>query len=204
MASYRDFQRERYDRALAQTVARLRDLADRVEREGTPSEPHNKPHAAAGRVVHEIHSALANLPLDTLIEVASEATFGDDTDTTTAGDTTPAEPDPAAPAAGEPTDPDTIPVPDWFWGQQQNKARMESNEARAAAKGLEPCSVCGRGVAEGRGWWAEVVDGGASIARADFEADNKDPGYMGMWRLGPECAKRLPVAYRTKDQGEAK
>ncbi|MDN5893926.1 MAG: hypothetical protein L0H93_07855 [Nocardioides sp.] len=91
------------------------------------------------------------------------------------------------------------PTPDGFFGvDDDRKARAET---RARDAGLEPCTVCGRGVKPDSGWVVEVVDGGAHIAAPGQPVDRDDSGYMGAWVLGSECAKRVPVAFRAKWSG---
>lgn len=90
-------------------------------------------------------------------------------------------------------------TPDALFGTDDD--RQQANRARAQERGLEPCTTCGRGVKPGSGWLVEVVDGGGQIAHPDHKADTSDPGYMGMWVLGPECGKHVPREFRVKWNG---
>lgn len=83
------------------------------------------------------------------------------------------------------------------WGNDLDQDAHARNENRARQNGLEPCERCGRGVKAGAGWWIEVVNGGSSVARPGSVVDVNDPGYMGCYILGSECAKRVPLAFRT-------
>lgn len=94
-----------------------------------------------------------------------------------------------------------IPLPEGMWSTDLAvQERVEANRVRAEDKGLEPCEICGRGVAVGKGWVIEVADGGAAVVRPGT-ADVNDPGYMGSWVLGPECGKHVPAEFRTKYTG---
>jgi hypothetical protein len=52
------------------------------------------------------------------------------------------------------------------------------------------CEVCGRRLRDGR-LFVEVVDGGSVHDPATGPADVHDPGYLGFFPVGPECAKRF-------------
>lgn len=82
-----------------------------------------------------------------------------------------------------------------------NWERKEANEARAAKTGRVTCSACGRGLVDGSGYMVVVIHGGESVLHPsnwDDDLPMRDPGYMGMWDLGPECAKGIPRNYRVK------
>ena len=55
------------------TVARIRDTADRIEREAKRQTAHSRLTYRTCDVVHELHTTLANLPLDSLIAAAHDA-----------------------------------------------------------------------------------------------------------------------------------
>jgi hypothetical protein len=81
-------------------------------------------------------------------------------------------------------------------------AWSDDYQASEHADELECCIVCGRQTTIERG--IAVVLGGGSDSLIDprdiIEAEEADPGFMGVWLIGPECGKRIPVAYRvTKD-----
>ena len=77
MSDYTEWQREHFASLGADIVKRLRNSADRVERElARPLGKYSTHSTRAGDVVHEIHTALANLPLNNLIAVAAEADKG--------------------------------------------------------------------------------------------------------------------------------
>ena len=76
---YVDAQTERYADSLKKVAGRLRDIAERVEREGKPTVGHLQADGlpdylwAAQQVVHEIHWGLANAHVDTLLSSAADA-----------------------------------------------------------------------------------------------------------------------------------
>lgn len=75
MSDYQGFQAERARELTAKVVLSLRDLADRIERDNNrPMSPYSNPTTRAADVVHEVHSALVNLPLYNLIVAAQGAT----------------------------------------------------------------------------------------------------------------------------------
>jgi hypothetical protein len=55
----------------------------------------------------------------------------------------------------------------------------------------EACCVCGKKVMPYKAEWATVVDGGKRFAMRGEEIDDRDPGYMGMFPVGPDCARKL-------------
>lgn len=60
----------------------------------------------------------------------------------------------------------------------------------------QPCVVCNRPVRDPRAAVnVEMVEGGGTIARPGT-ADTSDPGYMGLFPVGPECARRIPAEFR--------
>lgn len=66
---------ERYTANLAKVSARLRELADRVDREGKVRErPYQLSHSvSAQQVLHEVTWGVANLGLENLLASASDA-----------------------------------------------------------------------------------------------------------------------------------
>jgi hypothetical protein len=65
----------------------------------------------------------------------------------------------------------------------------------------EPCALCGRRISkEGAetGWWVEMGGGSDLFFHRDAQPDINDPGYMGFFPLGPECAKKIPATHRQK------
>lgn len=57
--------------------------------------------------------------------------------------------------------------------------------------GVYGCILCGRKVGKNP-WWVEVVEGGYLRAQDGTEVDeDTDPGYMGFWTVGSECAKKV-------------
>lgn len=77
----------------------------------------------------------------------------------------------------------------------------EKRYAAAQKKELEPCTICGRGVAEGKGFLVMAINGGEFLATDQWEAWEADKnvdhaGDMGYWILGSECGKKIPADYR--------
>ena len=69
--------------------------------------------------------------------------------------------------------------------------------------GYEPCFLCGRYMTHKgllTGWQICVVAGGSDLCRADAHWDTDDPGYMGWFGVGPECAKKIPAAFKSKEE----
>jgi hypothetical protein len=63
--------------------------------------------------------------------------------------------------------------------------------------GRERCMRCGRGVQHDRGCEIHIHDGGKVILAANDTAEGRDPAAdLGVWVLGPECQRHVPVAYR--------
>lgn len=66
---------------------------------------------------------------------------------------------------------------------RKNEGRLKEGEV--------PCAICGRAVARPWRFSAVVVNGG-DWARSQVEAENvEDPGYMGVWPIGPDCHRRF-------------
>lgn len=67
-------------------------------------------------------------------------------------------------------------------------------------EGAEPCVVCGRLVKAGKGFDVHFIFGGRDAVRNDLEAEAvagyTEGGDMGIWKIGPECGKAVPAAYR--------
>lgn len=62
----------------------------------------------------------------------------------------------------------------------------------------DQCVCCGRDVAAGKGHDIHFVFGGPDALRRDLEpadVDEDGRGDMGIWTIGPECARRVPSAY---------
>lgn len=55
--------------------------------------------------------------------------------------------------------------------------------------GFDQCAICGRPVKRPAAHKAVVINGGS--AWGDSKSDEDDPGYMGLWSVGPDCHKRL-------------
>lgn len=77
----------------------------------------------------------------------------------------------------------------------------EKRYLSAQNKGLEPCTICGRGVAEGKGFLVMAVNGGQFLEAQQWDAWEADTtvnhaGDMGYWILGSECGKKIPANFR--------
>lgn len=86
------------------------------------------------------------------------------------------------------------------WGSDSAAAREQYDRRSTGDDTLAECVVCGRKVNPARGWAVLLVGGGAAaLAVAQWEEYGDgaaDRGAMGMWALGSECAKRVPLEYR--------
>jgi hypothetical protein len=91
------------------------------------------------------------------------------------------------------------------WGPDLDEVLAEGRHAwsddYAASKHadeFECCIVCGRKTTRERGIPVLLGGGGSSLldARDMIEAEDADPGFMGVWLVGPECGKRIPAQYR--------
>jgi hypothetical protein len=54
---------------------------------------------------------------------------------------------------------------------------------------MKHCAACGRKL-QGKPQMVEVIDGGAQVGTPDLEWDTTDAGYMGLFPVGPTCAKK--------------
>lgn len=94
-----------------------------------------------------------------------------------------------------------IPADQRIFGDYDSQA-WNTRYGKARDAGLPNCEACGRGVAEGKGFWVNVVEGGMVLAADQWEAWENDEtvdhsGDMGDgWILGPECGKKLPAEFR--------
>lgn len=72
-------------------------------------------------------------------------------------------------------------------------ANYRKNE-RKLKDGETPCAICGKAVAYPYAHPVTVVGGGGDWARTEEEEVNEsDPGYMGVWGIGPDCHKKFLV-----------
>lgn len=69
---YQQFQIERYEYQVNKIVNSLLQTAERIQREANHITQYSTRVNRAGDIVHEIHTMLANLPLDNLIVTAAE------------------------------------------------------------------------------------------------------------------------------------
>jgi len=84
----------------------------------------------------------------------------------------------------------------WDPNSNQHKRRR-----LAAARGLESCELCGRGVRPLQGWAVHAIHGGAYLADLVNESPIDDRGDMGWWILGPECGRKVPETHRRRWTG---
>jgi hypothetical protein len=88
---------------------------------------------------------------------------------------------------------------------QGHNAWGDEYQASKYADDYECCIVCGRRTTSERG--IAVVLGGGSDSLIDprdmIEAEDADPGFMGVWLIGPECGRRIPVEYRVTKEVKA-
>lgn len=55
------------------------------------------------------------------------------------------------------------------------------------------CAICGKLVTKPYVHTATVVGGGDWAINADEVANVNDPGYMGLWPIGPDCHKKYLI-----------
>jgi hypothetical protein len=85
----------------------------------------------------------------------------------------------------------TVPAP--FSG-----AKYRENVSRGDGSGADSCCLCGKQTSEAH-YEAHVVDGGGAFAPVNADpATIDEAGDMGWFRLGSECATRLPRSHRRK------
>ncbi len=82
-----------------------------------------------------------------------------------------------------------------------NSKARQRNEERAYSADLEPCYLCGKGVAEGKGW--DVRGHGSRsylLAVSEWATYVDDGSDMGIGKVGPECGKKIPAPYKRKGE----
>ena len=79
---------------------------------------------------------------------------------------------------------------------------MKWAENTKYAGSMDHCACCGRPL-RGAFRWVEVINGGADVGTPCMRWDETDAGYMGMYPVGPTCAKKhFPqFTHRTTDKG---
>lgn len=65
---------------------------------------------------------------------------------------------------------------------QKNSAKLKSSEYG--------CAICGKPVKPPYKHEATIVGGGAWAETPEEAADETDPGYMGVWGIGPDCHRK--------------
>lgn len=92
----------------------------------------------------------------------------------------------------------TSPIEFDLWGNDDYD-RVQERIAKAESAGVPWCVHCGRKLNPTRAWTVHPINGGGVLLHPDDEAKYvPDGGDMGCWDLGPECAKKVPIEYRTK------
>ena len=84
-----------------------------------------------------------------------------------------------------------------------NFAEPKMSAKKEYASDAQFCVQCGRLVGSNP-WMVEVTNGGYIRLQDGTEADNNDPGYMGCWPVGNECAKAFEPNLLFKFKKEAK
>lgn len=67
--------------------------------------------------------------------------------------------------------------------------RFRENE-RKLKEGETPCAICGKYVSRPYLHPVTVVAGGDWARTEAEEGDSADPGYMGVWGIGPDCHRK--------------
>lgn len=63
------------------------------------------------------------------------------------------------------------------------------------------CAACGRALKDGAGYTVCVAEGGEILVGTRYWDDDAvvtDSGYMGLFDLGPECARTIKPSYKAK------
>lgn len=71
-------------------------------------------------------------------------------------------------------------------------ARFNENQNKLR-DGETPCAICGKAVNTPYTHEAVVVGGGDWAASDSEASDVDDPGYMGVWGIGPDCHRKYLV-----------
>jgi hypothetical protein len=83
-----------------------------------------------------------------------------------------------------------------------DRETLDRNERKARGHvKFEWCFLCGLGMSKvgyDKAWKVHVVAGGARLAPAAMEWPPGDPGDVGWFAVGSECAKRIPLTYRRR------
>lgn len=84
-----------------------------------------------------------------------------------------------------------------FW-TKHNSDRSQDRLSKNEGQGVPVCHACGAVLNPERASSVHIIGGGATVLHPDDEDayTNADGGDMGVWDLGPECAKMFPAAYR--------
>ena len=64
-----------------------------------------------------------------------------------------------------------------------------ADHSKGTAGPIEHCAACGRKLT-GKRRWIEVIEGGSMVAAPGLGPNTADPGYMGFFPVGPECARK--------------
>lgn len=67
----------------------------------------------------------------------------------------------------------------------ENEQRLKANES--------PCAICGKAVKYPFRHEAVVVNGGEWATTPEQLRNESDPGYMGVWGIGPDCHRKYLV-----------
>ena len=65
---------------------------------------------------------------------------------------------------------------------RKNQERLKMDEI--------PCPICGRAVSKPYKHTVTIVRGGDWARSVAEETNESDPGYMGVWGVGPNCHKK--------------
>ena len=68
-------------------------------------------------------------------------------------------------------------------------AKFRENE-KNLKDGETPCAICGKAVSHPFAYPVVVVGGGDWAQTEAEEANESDPGYMGVWGVGPDCHRK--------------
>ena len=86
---------------------------------------------------------------------------------------------------------------------QATEDERHRNEARAANTDYGCCCLCGRAVNPKRATWVDCINGELEAVSQELPEDHelrdeRRPGYMGSFLVGPYCQRKIPARFKFK------
>jgi hypothetical protein len=81
-----------------------------------------------------------------------------------------------------------------IYGLRASAETYEKNRQLKSDNAEDECFICGRGITAKtmpKCWWIHLSTDGVLLTQ-----DDDDPKSQGMFVVGPECAKKVPLPYR--------